>query len=563
MAFLTDADLFYEAMDPCQFMFWDKEDRPYYYMGSYDDSDSELDGIPGAVLSEIVKNQRMRKESQRPVKTVQPCKFFLRGNCRFGNQCRFKHPYTNDSEKQTEICVFFQRGYCRYGNSCHFRHDIGSEVFQVSSDQQGEKVNNNNNERCSDFSPSDDDISAGRLTRVRVCFDLPVSGSVPWEKANGSNSFFIEVFVDKRDDNVEYLYRVVEKKVNHPLYCVGMFELCKPGTNLDLSDKSQKLGETSIFLFGSCVDALLIQSYDLASTLLKNETLQDPQRHTMSKLPRNADGSFVQSDLKAQLKYFPKLGSDDLTSNLSHMTIDSSINDDSEPAKLILMQESIGKLVRTHDEENCNWCCEKGCQCLITTDDIEESDDSELSYQSKASDTKKNGKELQKSRDRFDCGIYPNSLNANSIPSDIQLTYGDIVSFGEYPKATFYAAGNSSKLIKLQNTDFIHIPYEISSQMKCPIEKYTSIVQEQSSKVGERFSVCICNDDPLLLSTFGSSLPQQWKCSVVLRRGSSKPDIQYFRIEVGENKHFDAVDASSELANDGYYVASFEDILQR
>ena len=561
MAFLTDADLFYEAMDPCQFMFWDKEDRPYYYMNSYEDSDLELEGIPGAVLSDIVKRQKARKESQRPAKVVLPCKFFLRGNCRYGSQCRFKHPFTDDFEKPVDSCVFFQRGYCRYGNTCHFRHSSGDEVRQATHTQHEDKISNNG--RCADFSPSDDDISAGRLTRVRVCFDLPVSGSVAWEKANGSGTFFIEVFVDKRDDNVQYLYSIVEEKVKHPLFNAGMFELCKPGTNLDLSDKSQKLGETSLFLFGSCVDALLIQSYGLASKLLNNETLLDSQRYSMSKLPRNADGSFLQLDIKAQLKCFAKPSLDELAPDLSHLAIDSSKNEDNEPAKLHLMQESVGKLIRTHDEQNCSWCSEKGCQCLSNSDYIE-SDDSELSYQSKASDTRKSGKDLPKSKDRFDCGTYPLSLDASSLPSDIQINFGDIVSFGEYPKATFYAVGKS-KLIKLQNDDFIHIPYEISCQMKSPIKNYINMLQENSSKIGDRFAVCIRSDDPMLLSTFGGSLPTSWLCSAVLEHQFQESDacMQYFRIEAGENKYFDAVAESNELANDGYYVTSLEDIYQR
>ena len=560
MAFMTDADLFYEAMDPSQFMFWDKEDRPYYYMNSYEESDSDSEAIPGTVLSEMVKSQKARRDSQGSMKETHMCKFFLRGNCRYGSQCRFKHTSGNHSGKQTEHCVFFLRGYCRYGNSCHFRHTIMNEAIKFTPKQEADKASSNL--KCSDFSPSDDDVSAGRLTRVRVCFDLPVSGSVPWDKPNGHSSYFIEVFVDKREDDVQYLYNLVEKKVSHPFYCSRMFELQKPGTNLDLSDKSIKLKDTSIFLFGSCVDALLIQSYNLASKVLRNETLQDPQRYTMSKLPRNADGSFKEINLKTQLKCFPEPESEESTSIKPNQ--DSPLNDNNELACLYEMQENVGKLVRIHDEKSCSWCSEKGCMCLANSDCIE-SDDSELSYQSKNSDTRKTGKNLSPQKESFECGTYPDSLNTSSIPANIQLKFGDIISFGEYPKATFYAVGNSSKLIKLQSDDLIHIPIEISHQVKDPIRKYKALMGEKSSKIGDTIAVAIRNDDPVLLSCFDGSLSRQWKCSALLKRTSSKNDVNVhcFRIEVEEHKCFDAVASSSELANDGSFVTRLAEICQR
>lgn len=55
------------------------------------------------------------------------CQYFLKGDCRFGDNCRFEHP----SAKKETVCPYFLRGTCRYGDKCRNEHprDRGSSAF--------------------------------------------------------------------------------------------------------------------------------------------------------------------------------------------------------------------------------------------------------------------------------------------------------------------------------------------------------------------------------------------------------------------------------------------------
>ncbi|KAM4701107.1 putative E3 ubiquitin-protein ligase makorin-1 [Discoglossus pictus] len=45
------------------------------------------------------------------------CRSFLRGTCRWGQNCRFSH-----DRKSSQICWHFQNGFCGYGEFCSYQH---------------------------------------------------------------------------------------------------------------------------------------------------------------------------------------------------------------------------------------------------------------------------------------------------------------------------------------------------------------------------------------------------------------------------------------------------------
>ncbi|KAJ3402507.1 hypothetical protein HDV05_008487, partial [Chytridiales sp. JEL 0842] len=54
------------------------------------------------------------------------CIFFLKGNCRYGDQCRFSH---QAFESELEPCFeFLRKGHCRFGDQCRFSHDLTAIV---------------------------------------------------------------------------------------------------------------------------------------------------------------------------------------------------------------------------------------------------------------------------------------------------------------------------------------------------------------------------------------------------------------------------------------------------
>ena len=56
------------------------------------------------------------------------CQFFIRGECKLGNSCLFKHTKANKQINEneisitSEICRNHQRGYCRFGEQCKYKH---------------------------------------------------------------------------------------------------------------------------------------------------------------------------------------------------------------------------------------------------------------------------------------------------------------------------------------------------------------------------------------------------------------------------------------------------------
>uniref|UniRef100_A0A8R1V846 RING-type E3 ubiquitin transferase n=1 Tax=Pristionchus pacificus TaxID=54126 RepID=A0A8R1V846_PRIPA len=52
--------------------------------------------------------------SSRPI-----CRYFISGQCRYGNECTFLHERSNDTPN---VCRFNERGTCQYGTACRYDH---------------------------------------------------------------------------------------------------------------------------------------------------------------------------------------------------------------------------------------------------------------------------------------------------------------------------------------------------------------------------------------------------------------------------------------------------------
>jgi hypothetical protein len=56
-------------------------------------------------------------EKKQTIEMSNICNFFVKGNCRNGNECKFIH--------DKNICRFyFLGGYCKRGNVCLFSHEF-------------------------------------------------------------------------------------------------------------------------------------------------------------------------------------------------------------------------------------------------------------------------------------------------------------------------------------------------------------------------------------------------------------------------------------------------------
>jgi len=129
-------DLAEEMMDPSQFMFWDKEDRPYHLFGlgnpnfGFDDGSSsdseEYDGSDDSSSDDDDTDETLHKiKNLLQKRAAKPCKYYAMGHCKFGSRCRFLHE-DDDKENRTEreVCKFYNtpRG-CRYGAKCRYLHE--------------------------------------------------------------------------------------------------------------------------------------------------------------------------------------------------------------------------------------------------------------------------------------------------------------------------------------------------------------------------------------------------------------------------------------------------------
>jgi hypothetical protein len=107
---------------------------------STSNNNNNIDANAGEV-SETTSTE-IQQQSDRPL-----CRYFARGFCRYGENCRFSHDdqlqqngqgqgpeYQNGAGKLGVLthprsptpCRFFAKGYCRYGDDCKFSHNVNN-----------------------------------------------------------------------------------------------------------------------------------------------------------------------------------------------------------------------------------------------------------------------------------------------------------------------------------------------------------------------------------------------------------------------------------------------------
>lgn len=87
-------------------------------------------------------NYHSQQPSRRLNKSKNPCFAFHRGDCTFGDTCRYSHDesitlpadfqFTPSSQPRRHFCHAFQRGECTYGDTCRFLHE-GQQPQQLIS----------------------------------------------------------------------------------------------------------------------------------------------------------------------------------------------------------------------------------------------------------------------------------------------------------------------------------------------------------------------------------------------------------------------------------------------
>ena len=89
-----------------------------------------------------------------PMDSRQPCRFWLRGECTFGDRCRNSHqthavlvteidrqhaPVLPKRSAVTMACPYFSKGICKFGDQCHYSHlsrpELPSPDGEASIDQ--------------------------------------------------------------------------------------------------------------------------------------------------------------------------------------------------------------------------------------------------------------------------------------------------------------------------------------------------------------------------------------------------------------------------------------------
>lgn len=91
---------------------------------------------PPQQLHQQPHQQSQLSQQRRPAKSKNPCFAFQRGNCSYGDNCRYTHddslPFPDtfhppQNHRPRQFCHAFQRGECSYGDSCRFLHELPSQ----------------------------------------------------------------------------------------------------------------------------------------------------------------------------------------------------------------------------------------------------------------------------------------------------------------------------------------------------------------------------------------------------------------------------------------------------
>lgn len=84
--------------------------------------DSQTFDEPEQEKSESKNNFNFDKRSKE-------CKFYVKGHCRYGDKCKFKHSESDIESASVNsmksiICKYYLHGRCNFGQTCKFKHDI-------------------------------------------------------------------------------------------------------------------------------------------------------------------------------------------------------------------------------------------------------------------------------------------------------------------------------------------------------------------------------------------------------------------------------------------------------